>query len=367
MCPDRYQTQGGHLIVNSGQRNGSRANFNIMSSHILTPQAPKIHPVYIRLLCDVLRKRGLDVTALLDAAGLRPESIGEDAASVHFSQLLTLIRLARHQCDDSLLPIEWGRRIRANVHGSVGTAIFASGIVRQALRAAEILAMLRCSAMCLSLQEEGDWARLDCKPVVPLYGQEDFIATAMTLGVLEILRSLLGRHISRVCIEFPFAPPDWAEERKAHCASEAIFGSPKLTFRFPIELLDRALPSADVHDHEAAMRQCQLDLRQTSARLSERLAAYLASHTETYPNLDQVAGNFCMSPRTLRRTLQREGTSYQKVFNSVRIESATVLLKESTLSIEAISLRVGYQEPSNFIRAFRKAHGCTPRQFRNGR
>ncbi len=325
-----------------------------------------MHPVYVRLLCDVLRKRGLDVTALLAAAGLRPDSIGEAAAAINFSQLLTLIRLARHQCDDSMLPIEWGRRVRANVHGNVGTAIFASGTVREALRATEILAILRCSAMCLSLQEEGDWARLEYEPVMPLYGLEDFIATAVAFGVLEIMRGLLGHHISRVCIEFPFAPPDWAEERNAHCSSEASFGSPKLTFRFPIELLDHALPSADAHGHKAAMRQCQLDLRETSARLSERLAAYLASHTETYPNLDQVAGSFCVSPRTLRRTLQREGTSYRKVFDSVRIESATLLLKESTLSIEAISQRVGYRDPSNFIRAFRKAHGCTPRQFRNG-
>lgn len=328
-------------------------------------QAPSIHPVYVRLLCNTLRKRGLAVDALLVGAGLAPAALSEAAGPIPYSQLLALLGLAVRQCPDPLLSIEWGRRIRANVHGNVGNAIFSSNTVRQGLRTVEMLSSLRCSGIRVTMREAGQWARLECVPVVPLHGLDEFIATVTAFTVIEVLRGLVSGGIGRVCIEYPFAPPAWAPDRAAHCPCDAQFGAAVLAARIPVDLLDRELPTADAHAHELAMRQCQLDMRTSSAQLSERVAAHLAGHSASYPTLDQVADHFCLSPRTLRRMLQQEGQQYQKLLDQVRMDATRLLLRQSALSIDEIAAHAGYSDTSNFIRAFRRHHSQTPRQFRD--
>lgn len=330
-------------------------------------QAPSIHPVYVRLLCNTLRKRGLDVDALLAGAGLAPDALSEAAGPILFSQLLALLRLAVRQCPDPLLAIEWGRRIRANVHGNVGNAIFSSNTVRQALRTAEQLASLRCSGIGVTLREAGAFVRLELVPVVPLHGLDEFVSTVVAFTAIEVLRGLVSGGIGRVCIEYPFPSPAWAPERAAHCPCDAQFDAPMLAARIPADLLERELPTADAHAHALAMRQCQLDMRASSAQLSERVAAWLGGHTGAcaYPTLDQVAAHFCLSPRTLRRMLQQEGQQYQKILDQVRMDATRLLLTQSALSVDEIAAHAGYSDTSNFIRAFRRHHGQTPRQFRD--
>jgi AraC-like DNA-binding protein len=325
-----------------------------------------LHPVYLRLLCDALAERGLDVPALLSAAGLSTANIAESAPPVNFPQVLALLRLVGHQCRDPLLPISWGRRIRPNVHGVVSTAIFSSNDVRQALQTAVALSSVRSTSFRPALREEGGRTRLEYDALVPLYEQHQFLTTAIAFMVIQVLRELLGRAIARVCVEFPFAAPAWAAERERHCPSEAVFDAPRLAFSMPTELLARALPSADVHTHEAAMRQCRIDMLGLTASLSSRVAAFLANRPETspYPTLDEAAAHFCMSSRTLRRTLHVEGASYQQLFDLVRMEAARHLLGGSRLSVQQITERLGYADPSNFVRAFRRHHGHTPRQHR---
>lgn len=329
-----------------------------------TSQASVLHPVYLRLLCETLRRHALDVPALLAAAGLHPDCIGEAAPPVNCPQVLTLLRLVNHQCRDPLLPIEWGRRMRPNTHGNVGTAIFASSTVRQGLRTAVELAPLRSTAMRLNLREDSQWARLEWQPALPVHGLADFLATVVAFVAIEVLRGLLGRRIARVCVEFPFPPPVWAQDRRQHCPSEAQFHAPQLAFRLPREFLDLAVPSADAHTHKMAMRQCHLELRGTKSKLSERMVAFLAGHAGVYPSLEATARHFHVSPRTLRRTLRQEGESFQGLLDQVRMDAARFMLRESGLSVQQIADAVGYGDPSNFIRAFRRHAGETPMMFR---
>jgi len=47
-----------------------------------------------------------------------------------------------------------------------------------------------------------------------------------------------------------------------------------------------------------------------------------------------------------------------------RLARAAELLRHTDLSIQAIAFDVGYGEPANFATAFRRAYGCSPRQYR---
>jgi AraC-like DNA-binding protein len=71
-----------------------------------------------------------------------------------------------------------------------------------------------------------------------------------------------------------------------------------------------------------------------------------------------------MSPRTLNRRLQQEGSSYRVIKGTVLESWARLHLRETQLSVEAIAAALGYQDTANFRRAFRRSEGCSPSEFR---
>jgi Helix-turn-helix domain len=62
--------------------------------------------------------------------------------------------------------------------------------------------------------------------------------------------------------------------------------------------------------------------------------------------------------------LQEEGTTFRDLLSEARSRHACELLAGTDLTIEAIAGRLGYQNPANFSRAFGRAAGKTPSQYR---
>lgn len=58
------------------------------------------------------------------------------------------------------------------------------------------------------------------------------------------------------------------------------------------------------------------------------------------------------------------GKTIKSYLDYVRVREAQKILRYENASIGEISLRVGYQDASNFSRAFRRVSGCSPSEFR---
>ena len=83
------------------------------------------------------------------------------------------------------------------------------------------------------------------------------------------------------------------------------------------------------------------------------------------PGLQITAESVGLSDRALRRRLQHAGTNYQQIIDQVRSQRARVLLEDSSASIEYVALCLGFNDASNFRRAFKRWTGETPSQFRS--
>lgn len=81
-------------------------------------------------------------------------------------------------------------------------------------------------------------------------------------------------------------------------------------------------------------------------------------------SLDGAAHALDLSKRTLQRALQDHGTSFRDLGNTIRARRATELLRGTRASITEIAVELGYSTPANFARAFRKATGLAPEEFR---
>ena len=111
------------------------------------------------------------------------------------------------------------------------------------------------------------------------------------------------------------------------------------SMRQAIELCERELAQAGGLQDSVGLRVC------AELRLSPKGG---------YPSVDAVADRMHMSGRSLKRKLQAEGTSYLALLEDVRQRDAQELLRHGGLELQDIAARLGYTNPANFTRAFRK-------------
>ena len=82
------------------------------------------------------------------------------------------------------------------------------------------------------------------------------------------------------------------------------------------------------------------------------------------PSFEQLTGLLGMSARTLRRRLEREGTSYQRIKDNARRDVAIGLLSRDKLTVSQVAEQVGFSDPSAFHRSFKKWTGQSPGSYR---
>lgn len=81
--------------------------------------------------------------------------------------------------------------------------------------------------------------------------------------------------------------------------------------------------------------------------------------------LDDIAAHFYIAPSYASRYVKKlTGISFSSLMKSCRFYVATLMLTTTNKSISAISEQVGYDNPENFIRAFKNEYGVTPSQYR---
>ena len=84
-------------------------------------------------------------------------------------------------------------------------------------------------------------------------------------------------------------------------------------------------------------------------------------------SLDVLARRVASSRRQLQRAFAEAGdTSFRSYLQRVRMAKARELLREGTLPVNRVAAAVGYHEPAQFAKAFRRHHGTPPSRFASG-
>lgn len=84
------------------------------------------------------------------------------------------------------------------------------------------------------------------------------------------------------------------------------------------------------------------------------------------PDVRRVAERLHVTTRTLHRRLSRDGTCFRSVKDELLGRRAKDLLSHTNRGLQEIAYELGYAEPSNFFRAFRRWTGVTPSRWRRG-
>lgn len=85
---------------------------------------------------------------------------------------------------------------------------------------------------------------------------------------------------------------------------------------------------------------------------------------EEMPSFEELTELLNMSARTLRRRLEKEGTSYQRIKDNARRDVAISLLSRDGMTVSEVAEQVGFSDPSAFHRSFKKWTGQSPGSYR---
>jgi len=85
---------------------------------------------------------------------------------------------------------------------------------------------------------------------------------------------------------------------------------------------------------------------------------------EEMPSFEELTDLLNMSARTLRRRLEKEGTSYQRIKDNARRDVAISMLNRDGMTVSEVAEQVGFSDPSAFHRSFKKWTGQSPGSYR---
>ncbi len=188
----------------------------------------------------------------------------------------------------------------------------------------------------------------------------------LVIPLLAIFRHFAGKGWEPASIDFrtPYAPAE--QIRRRFQGTRLLVGEKQTGITFQTPGLDRAPNHLQRHPPISAGKHSAIDAPESSgwdfpACLVAALQPYLE---EGSPNIKLAAAIVGCGVRTLQRQLRSFGLSYTEVMQLARLDAATQLLKDPGVKVIDIANAVGFDDPSHFSRAFRRATGASPTQFR---
>jgi AraC-like DNA-binding protein len=196
----------------------------------------------------------------------------------------------------------------------------------------------------------------------PLCGIGEILDGAIGVGI-ALLRQLVGLQAEEARLSHT-APSDPSGYRTAF-GVPVVFDAEQSCVVVPTAMLDMPVKTAEPVLRKILQRQVSEYWARIEPSMMEQTRRLLAAHvTAGEPTLELAAAELGIGQRTLNRRLQAEGTSFRAVLDEVRHDVAQQLLGATRLPVTEIGVALGYASPPGFVRAFRRAAGLPPREWR---
>ncbi len=317
-------------------------------------------------IVKALELEGLDCPALFHKLGLDFAALSDPDARFTQDSMTRLWQLAEELSGNRAIGLNMARVVRPASFHVVGYALMSSRTLAEGfgrlVRYQRIIA--ESSDLSLQLGPEGHALILtvhgDHLPPTR-HSSEASLACALSLCSWLSGRTIQPR---RVLIQGP--QPDDIEPYRIAFHSPLTFNAPYDALIFEPSDLQSPLPTANeamavLHDRFAGEYLARFSESRVTHQARQVLCRVLP---QGEPKREMVAQALHLSQRTLQRRLQEEGTSFQALLDDTRRELAEQYLSQPGMTLLETAYLLGFADPSNFFRAFRRWFDLTPGEYR---
>lgn len=336
------------------------ANSKVAESQVVLPGH------YLRNLLDLVHSRGADPQTLLVNAGLPVALPDQLDATLSWQQFQTVITQCCAEIKEPALGLYLGSQLTITTHGLLGLATMSSGNLQQALALICKYTPTRSPLLTLTTQQQRQQVSLVLTELQPLADVRQFVLDTFAVALHAILDFVSGHQYRLRQVQFAFTRPTYSALYQAFFPCPVEFNQKEHRLVFDAADLAIVSPWADRQVQSQLTAQCEQELQRWQQRQSMAgLIRLMLGRTKgRIPGIEQAAAEFTLSSRTLRRRLEQEQTSYQQLVTQWRREMALQYLMTTALPVQQIGYLLGYADPANFGRAFRREHGLSPQQYR---
>ena len=319
------------------------------------------------LIATTLRACGCDPEPLFVAAGLDSDRITDPNARFPMPRMQKLWKLAVEATGDPCLGLAAARQFQpAMLHG-LGLAWLVSDTLLDAFGRLVRYARLINSALVFRLEEHPD--SIDLVAVLPESSRRTSSMRRQTLESRPFCACARSRRDTPCC---PAMSRCSDHNRTCLAQFEDMFGvsiefgAPVNRLCFDRDLLTRHLASANpelarINDQVVMDYLARFDRDSIAMQVRSKIIHQLP---DGIPKQETIADTLHVSLRSLQRKLKEEDTSFKNLLEETRRQLALQYLRDSRRSIGEITYLLGFTEPSNFTRAFKRWTGKSPVQYR---
>jgi AraC-like DNA-binding protein len=328
-------------------------------------QSISVPATYLAVFLDDLAPDEPTRRAIHDKIGLTADQTIETPSLLSLEQMLATLRFM-----DSRLRPGWHiaptLRLQAAHHGPLGIAVVTAATVAKALDSLVRFEPTRAPWTMIRSEDSGADRVLTVLPATTLPPAGDLLMEINLLALTALINQLVGRRQNLAALTLPERYRAWEQALYSAMPGQVTIAGSHHLLTVPADQLHKPCLLADPALHANAVAQCQTLLFRTGgpSPLCARIRQQLLAASDHFPDLETIAAQLHISPRTLIRQLSEQDTSYRQLVDEVRLTLANDLLWHTDMSIAVIAERLGYADPANFSRAFRRWTGTSPGQVR---
>lgn len=328
-------------------------------------QPPMVSVFYVNLIIETVARFGVTAEELLEGSTLTPENLERTDKRVDYFAFSYLLNRAVKLTHEPGLGFLLGMQMRVSTHGMLGYAAMVSGTLGQALELALRYTEIQTATVLLDSKQVGDQIELTIKQRLPDYPLGEIVITFLMVGFMKMSEMLTGKP-AQGSATVTYSRPDHFSRYEHVLPGTVLFNQPQNTLIFPAKSLELPLVMSDPVALRLSEEQCKRELQQLmDTRSFSQLVREILLDEEAgaFGSLEDVAAQLHMTPRTLQRYLTRESLTFKEVITSLRKEKAQQLLAQNKMSMQEIAEALGYDEPTNFSRAFKTWTNESPREY----
>lgn len=309
----------------------------------------------------VLSRRG-DLNALCRLADIEKEALLVSNTLIPFDRFIRLLEVAEEELNMPLVALELAQRQNISILGPLSALLIESKTFADVMANIIRYFSLIASGIEVSIQARESVVEMHFAVHMPeLHFRPQFqnylLASAYTIMRLAVSKryALRGVYFSR------FESSSTLQQGFTEFFKcPVVFGASELKITADKSIL--AYPASVINENISRQMSVLINSpKEMIAHVEKVIALSLAGGNL---ELDSIARSMGYSPRTLRRHLEQEGTSFRSLVDSIRYSQAKQYLANTHYSLSDISTLLGYANQSAFTRSYKRWSGETPTKVR---
>ncbi|BFM14788.1 AraC family transcriptional regulator [Maricurvus nonylphenolicus] len=318
----------------------------------------------VSILLEVGAELGLSQDQCLSGTQIVADELENPLASISVWQELTLIRnIQEFRGSDEQLGLMVAKHCIASAMGMFGQALATSDNLQQVW---ELMQRYQLLGLAFSRFEFSTTKKQLCLTLHDFEMPADCQRFCEERGMgacLALFSDLIGDTLVPKAVTMRLPPPSEPAIYHDFFGVDVQFNAAQTTIIFDRAIENTPLPNANRKLHLASIRYCDevIESQITPMTYAGRVRSILEEQNLKL-DLEEVAQQFGISSRQLRRQLTKEGVSFRELQLTLKFGRAQALL-ESGMSVSQVALSLGYADLASFSRAFKKRVGHSPSFF----